>query len=101
MKKAVFFKIMIQEQLGFKDGFDSVPLFIDNTSALHVTGNHTHSPRTNHIALGYFFIQELVEDGTIIIHYSKTQNQLADIGTKHLDNQRHREHITKITDFEA
>lgn len=100
MKEAVFFKIMIQA-LGFKDGFDCVPPFIDNTSALHVTGNYTHSPRTNHIALGYFFIQELVEDGTITIRYAKTQDQLAGIGTKHLNNQRHREHITKIRDFEA
>ena len=31
----------------------------------------------------YFFVQELVEDDTITIHYVKTQDQLTDIGTKH------------------
>ena len=34
MKKAVFFKSMMQE-LGLKNRFDSVPLCIYNTSALH------------------------------------------------------------------
>ena len=46
MKEAVFCNSMMQE-IGFKDGFDSVPLFIDNTSALHVAGNRTYSPREN------------------------------------------------------
>ena len=87
--KEAFCKSMVQE-LGFKDGFNSVPIFIDNTSALHIAGNRTYSPREN-IALRHFFIQELVEDGTITIHYAKTQDQLADTGTKHLDKQSHRE----------
>ena len=94
MKEAVFCKKMMEE-LGFNDGFDNVPLFIDNTSALHVASNRTYSPRAKHIALRYFFVQTLVEDGTIIIHYAKTQYQLADIGTKHLNRQRHRELIKR------
>ena len=99
-KEAVFCKSMMQE-LGFNCGFHSVPLFIDNTSALHVAGNRTYFPRAKHIALRYFFIQELVEGGTITISYAKTQDQLADIGTKHLNKQRHRELIKKIRDFGA
>ena len=67
MKEAVFCTSMVQK-LEFKDGFDSIPLFIDNTSALHVAGNRTYSPRAKPIALGYFFVQGLVEDGTIAIH---------------------------------
>ena len=73
MKEAVFCKSMTQE-LGFKDGFDSIPLHIDNTLALHVAENRTCSPRAKHIALRYFFMQELVEAGTIAIHYVKTQD---------------------------
>ena len=48
-----------------------------------------------------FFVQELVEDGAITVHYAKTQDQLADSGTKHLNKQRHRELINKIRDFRA
>ena len=54
MKEAVFCESMMQE-LGFKDEFDSVSLFVDNTSALHVAGNRTYSPRAKHIALRYSF----------------------------------------------
>ena len=43
-----------------------------------------------HIALRYFFVQELVEEGTTTIHFAKMQDQLADIGTKHLNKQSHR-----------
>ena len=70
MKETVFCSSMMLE-LGFKEWFGSVPLYIDNTSALHVSGNRTYSPRAKHIALRYFFVQELVEEGKITIHFVK------------------------------
>ena len=60
MKEAVFCSNMMKE-LGFGTGFDIVPLYIDNTSALHVAGNRTYSSRVKDVALRYFFIQELVK----------------------------------------
>ena len=82
--------------------FGSVPLYIDNTSALHVAGNHTYSPRAKHIALRYyFFVQELME-GKISIHcVVKNEGQLADLGTKHLSKHRHRNVIKLINEFKA
>ena len=52
--QAVFCSNMMPE-LGFGESFDSVPLHIDNTSALHVVGNRTYIPRAKHIALRYYF----------------------------------------------
>ena len=52
MKEAVFCKSMIQE-VGLKDEFDSVALFIDNTSALYVAENRTYSPLAKGIALRF------------------------------------------------
>ena len=67
MKGAAFcFNMMLE--LGFNKSFDSAPLYIDITSALHVSGNRTYSPRAKHITLRYFFIQERVEEGKISIH---------------------------------
>jgi len=100
MKEAVFCSNMMKE-LGFGTRFDSVPLYIDNTSALHVAGNRTYSSRVKHVALRYFFIQELVKEGRISIHYVKTEDQLADIGTKHLSKHRHRYLIKLISEFRA
>ena len=50
MNEAVFCSNMMSE-LDFDESFGSVPLYIDNTSVLHVAGNHTYSPRAKHIAL--------------------------------------------------
>ena len=46
MKEAVFCSNMVKE-LGFGTCFDSVPLYTDNTSALHVTANQTYSSRVS------------------------------------------------------
>ena len=41
--------------LGFGESFGSVPLHIDNTSALHIADNRTFIPRAKHIAEVLFF----------------------------------------------
>ena len=79
MKEAVFCSNMMLE-LGFDESFGSMPLYIDNKSALHVAGNRTYSPRAKHIALRYFFVQEMVEEGKVSVHYVKSEDQLANLG---------------------
>ena len=65
MKEAVFcFNTMKEMKSGAR--FDSVPLHIDNTSALHVAENRTFSSRVEHVALWYFN-QELVKEGRITV----------------------------------
>ena len=75
MKEAVVCSNMMLE-LVFDDSFGSVPLYINHTLALHVTGNRTYSPCAKDIALRYDFVQELVEDDNISIHYVETEDQL-------------------------
>ena len=77
-------------ELGFGKLFHSVPLFVDNTGALHIAGNSTYSSRTKHIALRFFFIKQLVKEGRITIHHVATTRQLADMGTKFLSKSTHR-----------
>ena len=100
MKEAVFCSNMMLE-LGFNEGFGSVSLLIDTTSALHVAGNRTYSPRAKHIALRYIFVQESAEEGKIIIRFVKTQDQIADPGTKRANKHRHRGLMKLIREFEA
>ena len=57
IKEAVFCSNIMLE-LGFKEGLGNVPLYIGNTSALHIAGNRTYSPRAKHIALRYLYVQE-------------------------------------------
>ena len=98
---AVFCFNMISE-LGFGESFGSVPLHIDNTSALYIADNCTYIPRAKHIALRYyFFVQELVE-GKVSIHYVKSEGQLTGfLGTKHHRKHRYRNLIEFINDFKA
>ena len=91
-------------ELDFKEEFGGLPLYIDNTSALHVAGNRTYSPRAKHIALRYLFVQELVEEVKITISFVKIQDQFADLGTKHSNKHCQRALIKLpklIREFEA
>ena len=99
-KEAMFCSNMMLE-LGFDESFGSVSLYIGNTSVLHVTGNRIYSPRAKRAAPRYYFVRELVEEDKIGIHYIKTEDQLADMGTKHLSKHRHRNLIKLINEFKA
>ena len=62
MKDEAVFCSNTMSGLGFGESFGSVPLHIDNTSALYIAGSRTYIPRAKHIALRcYFFVQKLVE----------------------------------------
>ena len=100
IKEAVFCSNMMLE-LGFDKSFGSVPLFIYNTSALHVAGNRIYSSRAKHITLRYFFVLELVDEGKVSIHYVKSEDQPADLGPKHHSKHRHRNLITLISELKA
>ena len=100
-EEAVFCSNMMLE-LGFDESSGSVPLYIDNTSALHIAGSRTYIPRAKHIALRYyFFVQELVEGKITIYYVVKSEDQLADLGTKHHNKHRHRDLIKLINEFKA
>ena len=58
----------MMKKLGLGTRFDSVPLDLDNASALQVAGNRTYSPRVKHVALRHFFVQELVREDRTSIH---------------------------------
>ena len=100
MTEAVFCSNMMNE-LGFDTRFDSVPLYLDKTSTLYVAGNQTYSPRVKHVALWHFLVQELVREGQISIHYVKTEDQLADIGTKHLSKHKNRYRLKLISELRS
>ena len=82
-------------ELRFGKRFHSVPLFVDNTGALHMACNSTYSSRTKHNAIRFFFLKELVKEGRITIHHVATTKQLADMGTKFLSKGTHR-HLLEL-----
>ena len=95
MKEALFCSNMMTE-LGFGKEFGQVPLHIDNAATLHVIGNRAFSSRTKHVALRFFYIRELVKENKITTHYIATENQLAAVGTKHLNKHRRQQLLDMI-----
>ena len=86
MKEEAIFCSNLMLELGFDKSFGSVPLFIGNTSGLHIAGSRTYSPRAKDIALRYyFFVQELVE-GKVGIHYVKSTDQLVDLAPNTIES---------------
>ena len=67
--------------------FDGVPIFYDNTSAINLTKNPIHHSRTKHIDIRHDFIRDQVQNGHIILDFVNSNNQLADIFTKPLNEE--------------
>jgi hypothetical protein len=65
-----------------------VPLLCDNESAICLTDNPVEHSRTNHIDIRHHFLRDHQQKGDIDVYDISTENQLADIFTKPLDEKR-------------
>ena len=70
---------------GYK--LSKVPLLCDNESAIRMADNPVEHNRTKHIDIRYQFLRDHQQKGDIKIAYVNTQNQLADIFTKPIDEK--------------
>jgi hypothetical protein len=68
--------------------FNKVPLLCDNESAIKIAHNPVQHNKTKHIEIRHHFIHDHVNRGEINLSYVGTQDQLADIFTKPLDEAR-------------
>ena len=68
--------------------YHSVKFFCDNTSAINISKNPVHQSRTKHINIRHHFLRDHVNKGDIKIDGIGTDDQLADIFTKPLDESR-------------
>jgi hypothetical protein len=70
---------------------DKVPLLCDNESAIKIAHYLVQHNKTKHIEIRHHFIRDHVNRGDINLSYVGTNDQLADIFTKHLDEARFQE----------
>ena len=64
-----------------------VIVFEDNTSTIALGKHGRITPRSKHIDVKHHFLQELVEEGYLTIHYAKTTRMCADLLTKNLGSR--------------
>eukprot|EP00253_Pinus_taeda_P006250 PITA_06250 len=62
-------------------------IFCDNSSAIALSKNSMFHKRTKHIDTRFHYIRELVNNGEIVLEHCRTQEQVADILTKPLDQK--------------
>ena len=66
----------------------NVPLYCDNESAIKIAHNPVQHSKTKHIQICHHFLRDhVMHEDTDIIHVN-TEEQLADIFTKPLDEKR-------------
>ena len=61
---------------------------MDNQSAIALSRNPVFHDRSKHIDVCYHFIWECVDEGGIVLSYTETEQQLADVLTKALGRVR-------------
>ena len=64
---------------------DKMPLLCDNDSAVKIANNPVQHLRTKHIDIRHHFLRDHESKGDIEISHIRTEDQLADIFTKPLD----------------
>ncbi|GJU19714.1 hypothetical protein Tco_1153056 [Tanacetum coccineum] len=69
-------------------GFNKIPMYCDNKSAIALSCNNVQHFRSKHIDIRFHFIKEHVENGVIELYFVNTKYQLANIFTKALVRER-------------
>ncbi|GJS32180.1 hypothetical protein Tco_0530562 [Tanacetum coccineum] len=77
-------------------GFNKIPMYYDNKSAIALCCNNVQHSRSKHIDIRFHFIKEQVENGVVELYFVNTEYQLADIFTKALCRERIEFMINKL-----
>ena len=76
---------MKQTLLDYDVVLEKVPLLCDNESAVKLANNPVQHSRTKHIDIRHHFLRDHVAKNDILLEGVRTEDQLADIFTKPLD----------------
>jgi hypothetical protein len=78
---------MRQTLWDFGYNLSEVPLLCDNESVIHMADNLVEHSHTKHIDIRHHFLRDHQQKGDIEVFHISTENQLADIFTKPLDEK--------------
>ncbi|GJS74110.1 retrovirus-related pol polyprotein from transposon TNT 1-94 [Tanacetum coccineum] len=79
---------MRSQLIDYGFGFNKIPMYCDNKSAIALCCNNVQHSRSKHIDIRFNFIKEQVENGLIELYFVNIEYQLSDIFTKALGRER-------------
>jgi hypothetical protein len=79
---------MKQTLLDYGVKFDCIPLLCDNENAVKIVTNPVQHKKTRHIDIRHYFLRDYMSKGDLVMESVRTDDQLADIFTKPLDETR-------------
>nr|GFA45544.1 retrovirus-related Pol polyprotein from transposon TNT 1-94 [Tanacetum cinerariifolium] len=79
---------MRSQLLDYGLGFNKIPMYCDNKSAIALCCNNVQHSRSKHVDIRYHFIKERVKNRVIELYFVNTEYQLADIFTKALGRDK-------------
>jgi hypothetical protein len=88
--QSVMFFRKFANELGFRQK-EPTKVYEDNQGCIILANNNMKTERSKHIDIQYHYIRELVEGQHIIIEYKSTDRMIADIMTKGLSRDKHKQ----------
>lgn len=95
-KEAIWIRNFINDLRIPGTHIETVPLYIDNNSALKLTRNPEFHNRSKHIDVKHHFVREKVEEGVINTQRVQTRDNLADVLTKALPKPTHEDLMNRL-----
>ena len=86
-KEAIWLRLLLSELR--QDMSSPTTLHVNNQSAMAIVRNPEFHERTKHIDVHYHYIRQVIDDGTMRLAYTLTQEQVVDILTKGLPPASH------------
>ena len=81
MQEGIFLQQLLCDMGVFQE-LDKVLLHVDNMGAIDLCKNPVHHQRSKHIDIKYHFIRSKICDGSFVLEYVPSKENIADIFTK-------------------
>ena len=85
----IWYKLLIKD---VKDEVNqAIKVFEDNTTCIHMASMEKMQSRSKHRDIKYHNVREAIKEKLIELQYCETERNIADMLTKHLSIQKHKE----------
>lgn len=89
-REAIYLKGLLTHMNSSSFVTDKIDILCDNQSAIHLSKNSAFHDKAKHIDICYHFTRQVQERGVINVQYVNTNNNIADILTKSLQTNKHK-----------